>query len=271
MCLAAVLPSTSIASSAADPASAERSHEPVYVDETDILYLESYPVQVQLVVRGSLPTPCHEPIWKVDTGPDAVEVRLWSESDPQAFCATVLDPFELAIPLGSYESADLGVWLNEELVGRIEIGDTSTGGESALTGAGWWFGLCLGHCSAELGVEGTALVLSGHDNGSSDPLYVNRGELTPEGQGVVAAALAALDGVVLEETYGCPDCADGGGAHLSLRRGDVVTQHVMEFGGPPDELAELHDLTMSMMTALQHCRSDELVTVSEDCSAYEGR
>src|SRR5687768_12997691 len=89
-----------------DVAPAGGEEGPVYVDSTDILYLESWPVQVRLVVTGSFPTPCHEASWAVEQTADGISVRLWSVSDPDAICIDVLEPFEVSIPLGSFESAN---------------------------------------------------------------------------------------------------------------------------------------------------------------------
>ena len=53
---------------------------PVYLDATEILYLESFPVQVRLVLRGALPTPCHEAVWKIEEVGDKISVSLCSNS-----------------------------------------------------------------------------------------------------------------------------------------------------------------------------------------------
>jgi hypothetical protein len=95
---------------------------PVFVDGTDILYLESFPVQVRLVVSGSLPTPCHAPAWRVEASTDAIDVTLWSEAPADAVCASVLEPFEVSIPLGAFESADLALTLDGEDIGRVVVG-----------------------------------------------------------------------------------------------------------------------------------------------------
>lgn len=96
---------------------------PVYADEVSLLQMESYPVQVVLLVRGSLPTPCHEVKWEV-VGPDArgrIEVTLFSQADPSMACIQVLEPFEVSIPLGSYATGSFTVWLNGEQVGEFSL------------------------------------------------------------------------------------------------------------------------------------------------------
>jgi inhibitor of cysteine peptidase len=96
---------------------------PVYVDSTELLMLESYPVKVRLQVSGALPTPCHALQWEVmDPDPDGrIEVVLFSLADPELACIQVLEPFETSIPLGAFESGSYTVYLNGEGVGEFEL------------------------------------------------------------------------------------------------------------------------------------------------------
>ena len=122
------LPAAALALAAcggAAPTPVEPAPEPgqVYVDSTEILLMESYPVQVALLVRGHLPTPCHALLSQVG-GPDAegrIMVTLSSEAPPDMVCAQVLEPFEERISLGSYTDGTFTVWLNGEEIGTIEL------------------------------------------------------------------------------------------------------------------------------------------------------
>lgn len=253
-----------------DPAMDGTTEGPVYVDSTEILYLESFPVQVHLAVRGSLPTPCHEAAWEVEQTDEVIAVRLWSRADPELICVQVLEPFEVSIPLGTFESASLSVELNGEPVGRVEIGSPAVPSDASLVGAGWSFGMCLGYCVADLAIDGERLVLTGRARADEEPLYVNQGTLTPLALERIGAALESLGGVALEPVYGCPDCADGGAAYLELTRDGMTSRHEMEFGAPPEELAELHELAMGLISALETCEPGELVSVDADCAPHEG-
>ncbi len=243
---------------------------PVFVDSTEIVLLESFPVQARLVVRGSLPTPCHEPGWVVEDRGGVVEVTLWSETDPVVNCIQVLEPVELSIPLGSFESAAIAVLLNGEQVGRLEIGAAPDAGDASLVGAGWSFGMCGGYCNADLVIDGEQLVLTGWNRITDEALYVNRGALTPAALERIDAELGRLGGLELDPVYGCPDCADGGAAYLVLSRDGVVSRHDTEFGRPPEVLADLEGLAMSMIDALETCASDDLVTVADACEPWQG-
>lgn len=237
----------------------------VYVDSTEILLLESYPVQVQLIVRGSLPSPCHELMWQVDDRGTVLEVALWSSADPDEVCIAVLEPFEVSIGLGSFESADIPVLLDGQPVGRVVIGGPSTLEAPTLVGAGWSFGMCGGYCNADLTLVGAEAALIGSSHQGLQPLYRNLGTLTAQGLARLEQAAKRIEGVALEPVYGCPDCADGGASYLQLRRDGTSARHDMDFSPPPEELAELHGLAMSIISALETCASNELVSVAADC------
>jgi hypothetical protein len=112
-----------LGASAPTPSSGEGVEGLVYVDRADILMLESFPVQVELVVEGNKPTPCHELRWEV-SDPDAtgrIDVKLSSTIPPDVMCVQVLEAFEAHIPLGSFETGSFSVWLNGERVGEFEL------------------------------------------------------------------------------------------------------------------------------------------------------
>ncbi len=97
----------------------------VYINNTDLLIMESYPVQISLHVTGDLPTPCHffNYSYQIGSANDRfrIEVSAWSKSDPGAVCAQVLEPFEINIPIPMEDAAEgsYSVWLNGEKVGEF--------------------------------------------------------------------------------------------------------------------------------------------------------
>jgi len=96
---------------------------PVFIDETELLLLESFPVQIELVIRGALPTPCASLEWLVEAPDDQgrIQVEAFSLQDPAIDCIQVLKEMEERLAIGSYSEGSYSVWLNGELVGEFEI------------------------------------------------------------------------------------------------------------------------------------------------------
>ena len=94
----------------------------VYLDSTDLLAMESFPVQYSLTLKGNLPTPCHE-LRVVYHEPDAgkkINLDVYSVADPNAVCIQMLEPFSVNIPLGSFPSGHYTVWVNGEMVAEFD-------------------------------------------------------------------------------------------------------------------------------------------------------
>ena len=70
------------------------------VDDIDVLILESFPVQVNVVVRGNLPDGCtYLDEFDVERDGSTFNMIIWTMRDPDAMCTMALVPFEETIPL----------------------------------------------------------------------------------------------------------------------------------------------------------------------------
>lgn len=103
------------------PSGIEYKRDVAYVDfdSTEIIVRESYPMQVELTVKGDLPTPCHEVRWEI-SDPDenkAIHVTIYSEIDISLKCAQLLESFEGSIPLGEFTEYGYSIWINDYEVG----------------------------------------------------------------------------------------------------------------------------------------------------------
>lgn len=94
----------------------------VFIDEASLLIRESYPPQIALVIRGSLPTPCHE--LRAESAPpdreNKIVVDLYSVVDPDTVCIQVLEPLEEQIELGTFPAGHYSVWVNGQLAGEFD-------------------------------------------------------------------------------------------------------------------------------------------------------
>jgi hypothetical protein len=96
---------------------------PVFIEDGGIVMKESYPVQVELLLIGNLPTPCHQ-LRVVTSKPDQdglIQIQAYSVSDPEKMCVQVLKPFEASIPLGDFTEGDFTYSVNDELNGEFHL------------------------------------------------------------------------------------------------------------------------------------------------------
>lgn len=95
----------------------------IFIHSSNILMLESFPVQVKLQLSGELPTPCHD-LRVVVSPPDEsnqIQISVYSVSDPEVMCIQVLSPFDATIPIGDFTSGSYSVFINGESIGRIDL------------------------------------------------------------------------------------------------------------------------------------------------------
>lgn len=96
---------------------------PAFVDEVELLSAESFPPQISILIRGSLPTPCNQ--LRVTVGqPDAqnkLAVEVYSVVDGGRMCQQVLKAFEVSVPLGPMPaSGHYTVTVNSELTREFD-------------------------------------------------------------------------------------------------------------------------------------------------------
>jgi len=93
----------------------------VFIDTYTLLTMESYPPQFALVIRGSLPTPCHELRAVVEQPDDQnrIMIETYSVFDPEEACILVLQPFEVSIALGSFPVGEYSVYVDGKQVAEF--------------------------------------------------------------------------------------------------------------------------------------------------------
>lgn len=105
-----------------EPGDINFSRGEVFIDSSDLLIMESYPVQIALVLKGALPTPCNK--LRVVANPpdekDRIQVKVYSVINPAETCIQVLEPLDVNIGLGSYPSGHYSVWVNGDMVGEFD-------------------------------------------------------------------------------------------------------------------------------------------------------
>ena len=95
----------------------------VFLEHSEIILKESDPVQVELVIVGQLPSPCHQ-LRVVTSEPDEsgfIKVQAYTVSDPEKMCVQVLEPFIAVVPLGEYTEGAFTLSINNVINGEFKL------------------------------------------------------------------------------------------------------------------------------------------------------
>ena len=141
--------------------------------------------------------------------------------------------------------------------------------ERIFLGAGYSFGMCGGLCVGDLVIDHSRVLHEVHNHFDEEPLRRSAGELTPRALEILRGLLPPLAEAELQDIYGCPDCADGGAAYIAVLGDGALSRHAYDFGRPPDVLVDLNGFASAVISALESCRTTELVVVDPDCIPLE--
>ena len=158
-------------------------------ESSELLIMESFPIQVTALLRGNLPDPCHQlrAVVTVDEEKKRVDIEVYSLAQSGVACITVLEPFEASVPLGSFSGGSYSVYANGEMLGTFEASASSP------TADGKPFTVA----SLQMLDTMTGWATGGAD-GNSDRVYFTRDggltwqDLTPPQPAPANGALAAL-------------------------------------------------------------------------------
>ena len=92
------------------------------VNSASLLILESYPIQVQLLLYGYLPNPCHQ-LRVLVNPPDTdkrIDIEVYSVYDAEMLCIEVIKEFETSVSLGSFPAGHYQVFVNGEPAGEFD-------------------------------------------------------------------------------------------------------------------------------------------------------
>ena len=93
------------------------------IDSSRLIFTTDEPVQVELILSGYLPTPCHELRVQIPE-PDEdgnIMIEIYSLTEPDILCEQVLRSFHETIILGTYPRGSYLVWINGGVVGNFDF------------------------------------------------------------------------------------------------------------------------------------------------------
>jgi hypothetical protein len=115
----------------------QRDKVTLELENSSIFIKPSDPTQAEAILSGYMSDPCHE-LRVVVMPPDAsktIDLDVYTVFDTSIACITVIKPFDVTIPLGSYISGEYTVMVNGEELGTFFGGDgVQPGDESLSTG-----------------------------------------------------------------------------------------------------------------------------------------
>lgn len=141
--------------------------------------------------------------------------------------------------------------------------------QTRLLSGGYQFGECLGACKSEVTFAANVVTLTISDWGDEAPLHIGSATLTQTGQADLDRIMTGLTDQELEQTYGCPDCDDGGETHATILRGAEESIHRWETGEPPVVLEDLDDFIMDTIDDISDCKSTEELEPAAGCIPFD--
>jgi hypothetical protein len=80
------------------------------------------PNEVSANLKGILSDPCHQLriVLTKDEAQNKINLEVYSVYDAKANCTTVIQPFQVIFPLGSFTSGHFRVYVNDELLGEFD-------------------------------------------------------------------------------------------------------------------------------------------------------
>ena len=98
------------------------------LDKSYLIVSKEYPIQVEAVISGWLPDPCHilKTATKASIIDNIINIEVYSLYDPTQACITVLQPFTTKVPLGTFGKGAFVVMVNGEKLGSFGSGVTAS-------------------------------------------------------------------------------------------------------------------------------------------------
>ena len=115
--------STSTASYSPQPGDIKLTRDKVFLDlaKSRLIVSTGYPVKVSAYLVGNLPDPCHllRVVVGSSTTSSTINISAYSLYDRTLACVTVLQPFSVTVPLGTFSSGQYTVLVNGLLLGTF--------------------------------------------------------------------------------------------------------------------------------------------------------
>jgi hypothetical protein len=98
-----------------------RAEVQVDLATSQLVIVESDPIQVTLMLKGSLPSPCHRlrVVVQPANANKEINIEVYALADPQEVCTQVLTPLDASVVLGSVSDGKYTVIINGQVFKTI--------------------------------------------------------------------------------------------------------------------------------------------------------
>jgi hypothetical protein len=115
------------------------------------------------------------------------------------------------------------------------------------------FGMCVGYCNNEIKVSTKEVVLNSTSRNETPAVKTCSRILTESEWNSLKNGFVVEKFMELKETYGCPDCADGGAEWVEITANGTTKKVMYEYNKAPEELKEQVAMLKEIMTSLNKC------------------
>ena len=113
------------------------------------------------------------------------------------------------------------------------------------------FGECLGYCQRTLKIDNDSIIFV--KSGWSPEIFDIRCSETYDDFSDLSALISYEKFIQLDETIGCPDCADGGAEWIEIVSVEGNYKITYEYGHPPQVTESIAETLRSLLDSFENC------------------
>lgn len=115
------------------------------------------------------------------------------------------------------------------------------------------FGMCTGYCINEATIGAKEVVLNSTSRNEKPALKTCSRVLTASEWTSLKGGLVVDKFMGMKDTYGCPDCADGGAEWIEITANGKTKKVTYDYNKAPDELKDLAAKLKEIMASMKNC------------------
>jgi hypothetical protein len=116
------------------------------------------------------------------------------------------------------------------------------------------FGMCVGYCNNQLFISNAKMELKKYENKPNAVPKVCTVEMAETDWSKLADSIDLSVFNQLKESYGCPDCADGGAEWIQIEYGDKKHKVTFEYGKEPNEVKPYISTLRAQFDTFKDCK-----------------